>query len=165
VNQILRQYDGPGNLTAEFEEHRGMVTSMAPKVLYQYATDFSNNYSRLSDIVYPDGRKLHYTYGSLSGLNDAISRVDAISDTNTDNTPSITLETYQYLGLGTVLNRSSPQTGIYLNVTLDSFGRVQSQAWKYTNNDVVVDGHTYAYDADGNVLYSQDLKYANRSEL
>jgi hypothetical protein len=72
VNQILRQYDGLGNLTAEYEEHRGWVTASTPKVQYVYDTSTSNNYSRLKEIIYPDGRGLDYIYNY--GLDDSISR-------------------------------------------------------------------------------------------
>ena len=94
------------------------------------------NNSRLVSMTYPNGRVLDYNYNS--GLDDSISRLSSISDN------SGTLEAYVYLGLGTVVERDHPQTGVnetFLSQNgstgdagdkitgLDRFGRIVEDAW------------------------------------
>ncbi len=63
-------------------------------------------HGRLTSMTYPDGFVVNDNYSS--GLNDTISRLSSLSDT------SGTLESYSYLGLGTVVIRSYPQPGVDL---------------------------------------------------
>ncbi len=108
VNQIQREYNGLGQLITEYQEHGGTVnTSTSPKVQYTYSEMSGGaNHSRMTGMVYPDGMTLSYNYAS--GLDDAISRLSSISDT------SGTLESYSYLGLGTIVIRSHSQPRDFL---------------------------------------------------
>jgi len=88
------------------------------------------NNSRLTSIVYPNGKTLNYNYAS--GLDSTISRLSSLSDN------SGTLESYAYVGLGTVVKRAHPQPNVDLTYItaggsgdggdqytgLDRFGRV-----------------------------------------
>ena len=56
--------------------------------------------SRLTSMIYPNGRVLNYNYNA--GLDSNISRLSSISDTSA---PTVPLESYKYLGLGTVVER------------------------------------------------------------
>src|SRR5258708_17284289 len=72
------------------------------------------NHSRLTSITYPNGKVLTYNYGTAGGLNDVISRLASLSDTFG------TLESYDYLGLSTVVRRAHSQPGVdltYINQT------------------------------------------------
>ena len=110
---------------------------------------------RLTGIVYPDGRSISYNYtGTLDG---ALSRLTSISDA------SGTLESYEYLGLGTVVERTQGN-GVKLTYIkqsgesdgeagdqyagLDRFGRVVDQRWIDGTNDL--DRYAYTYDRDSN---------------
>ncbi len=108
VNQIQREYNGLGQLTKEYQSHSGAVNiNSTPKVQYAYSEMPSGaNHSRLTSITYPNGKVLTYNYSS--GLNDTISRLSSLSDT------SGTLESYDYLGLGTVVIRGHSQPGVDL---------------------------------------------------
>ena len=75
------------------------------------------NHSRLVSITFPNGRVLDYNYAS--GLDDAISRLSSISDN------SATLESYDYLGLGTVVKRGYAQTAFEMAAP---GGRLRSSA-------------------------------------
>ena len=90
-------------------------------------------------------------------LRSIISRLSSLSDSTG------TLESYDYLGLGTVVRRSHPQPAVDLTflgtgpgsggdqyVALDSFGRVIDQNWKKGSSST--DRFTYSYDRDGNRL-------------
>ncbi len=113
------------------------------------------NHSRLTSITYPDGYVLTYNYAS--GLNGDISRLSSLSDSGG------TLESYDYLGLGTVVRRSHPQPDLDLTflgtgpgsggdqyVGLDSFGRVIDHHWKTTGG--TTDRFAYTYDRNSNRL-------------
>src|SRR5262249_6692633 len=108
VNQIQRVYNGLGQPITEYQSHSGAVdTNTTPKVQYAY-TELSGgaNHSRPTSITYPNGRVVNYNYAS--GLSDSISRLSSLSDS------SGTLESYDYLGVSTVVRRAHPQTGIDL---------------------------------------------------
>ncbi len=175
VNQVQRERNGLGQLITEYQSHSAAVdTSTTPKVQYAY-TEMSGgaNHSRLTSMTYPDGKVLTYNYGS--GLNDRISRISSLSDTTG------TLESYEYLGLSTVVLRAHPQPGVDLTYIkqssesngdagdlyngLDRFGRVVLHRWIATATTTVLDGFGYGYDRDGNRLYRENLVNATFSEL
>ena len=112
VNQVENLYHGLGQLAQQYQSHSGaVVTGTTPSVQYAY-TEMSGgqNNSRLTSMTYPNGRVLDYNYNS--GLDSTISRLSSISDS------SATLESYLYLGLGTVVERDHPQT--HVNATFIS---------------------------------------------
>ncbi len=161
VNQVQQTYNGLGQLTGEYQSHSGaVVPGTTPQVQYQY-NEMSNgeNNSRLETMTYPNGRVLNYNYNT--GLDDTISRLSSLTD------GSGTLESYLYLGLGTVVQRTHPQNGVnltYISPTgstgdagdqytgLDRFGRVVDQLWLNTNTNNSTDNFAYTYDRDSNVL-------------
>jgi YD repeat-containing protein len=133
------------------------------------------NNSRLVSMTYPNGRALNFNYAA--GLDNNISRLTSISDT------SGVLESYKYLGLGTVIERDHPQTNVNLTYIqqgndpnanhdagdqytgLDRFGRVIDQNWYNSTTQTSTDRFQYGYDADSNVLWRQNLVSASNSEL
>jgi YD repeat-containing protein len=167
VNQVQRTFNGLGQLTAEYQEHAGAVNAATtPKVGYTYAEMAGGaNHSRPTSLVYPSGFTVSDGYGASGGLNDRISRLVSLTD------GSNTLESYSYLGLGTVVERNHPQSGVnlsYVKLTgepdgdagdqyagLDRFGRVVDQRWRTTSADV--DRYQYGYDRDSNPLYRDNL--------
>ena len=74
---------------------------------YGYSALDGNNRSRLTSMTYPNGRVIGYNYAN--GLDSTISRLSSITD------GGVTLESYSYLGLDTVVVRSHPQTGVDLS--------------------------------------------------
>ena len=179
VNQVEDTFNGLGQLTGEYQAVGGAVdTSTTPEVQYAY-TEMSGgqNNSRPTGMTYPDGRVLDYVYDS--GLDSTISRVSAIVDDGTDTT----LESYLYLGLGTLVEWDHPQTGVALSYIeqpgdtsantdggdqytgLDRFGRVIDQNWVNPSTGTSTVRYQYGHDADGNVLYRADLVNAALSEL
>ncbi len=179
VNQVEDTFNGLGQLTGEYQALTGAVNlSTTPEVQYAY-TEMSSgqNNSRLTSMTYPDGRVLDYVYDT--GLDSAISRVSAIVDDSTDTT----LESYLYLGLGTLVAWDHPQTGVDLSYIeqpgdtaantdggdqytgLDRFGRVIDQNWVNPSTSTSTVRYQYGYDRDSNVLYRADLVDAALSEL
>ena len=66
VNQVRQDYNGLGQLIAEYQEHGGAVnTSTSKKVQYTYSEMTGGaNHSRLTEITYPNGRDVNYNYAS-----------------------------------------------------------------------------------------------------
>jgi RHS repeat-associated protein len=174
VNQVQRAFNGLGQMTNEWQSHSSAVnTSTTPQVQYGYnLMAGGTNNSRLVSMTYPNGRVLNYNYSA--GLDNSISRLSSISDN------SATLESYTYLGLSTVVQRSHPQTGInltYISSTgstgdagdkytgLDRFGRIVEQAWENSSASVVTDDFKYGYDRNGNALYRINMLNAAFDEI
>ena len=124
-------------------------------------------------MTYPNGRVLTSNYAA--GINNTISRLSSFSDSTG------TLESYTYLGLGTIVNRSLTlagvdQTKIKLTAEavsdsqdaytgLDRFGRVINQRWLKTSNSTNVDRFAYGYDRNSNRTYRENLLSTTNSEL
>ena len=68
-------------------------------------------------MVYPNGRTIDYNYSGTnlnSALDNAIGRLDSISDSTNSGDAGTVLEQYSYLGLSTIVARNHPQTNINL---------------------------------------------------
>ena len=183
LNQVEENYNGYGQLIEEWQSHSGAVnTNSSPQVQYNYTYGTNANtgatYSRLTSIVYPNGRQLDLVYTGNFGVDANISRVSGLSDDSGTGVGNI--ESYTYLGLGTIVQRNRPNnvnlTLARLNVNegtgdggdeyigLDRFGRVVDQRWT-NNSGTAADRFQYGYDQDGNVLYKNNLLKSLASEL
>ena len=164
VNQVEMLYNGLDQEIQEFEAVNGAVNvESTPSVQDNYTDLESGNNSRLTSIEYPDGYTVDYNYSS--GLDSDISRLSYLSD------DTGTLQSYQYLGLNTVVVMDEPEADIeltYLSVDdetgsagdeytgLDQFGRVDEQLWYNTSTSTAVYDVQYIRDDDGNVLFAID---------
>jgi RHS repeat-associated protein len=173
VDQVQDVFNGLGQLVGEYQSHAGpVVIGTTPEVQFTY-NDLANgeNNSRLTSMVYPNGRVLTYNYDA--GLDDRISRLSSMSDSTG------VLEAYTYLGLGTVVRRAHPQIGVdltYISPTgvtadggdqytgLDRFGRVAEQFWLVTGTSTAAEDFQYTYDRDSNVITRNNLLNAGFSE-
>ena len=185
VNQIMRLYNGFGQIAQEFQSASGAVNpATTPSVQYSYSTPtgyketvsgsssgsgsgsgsssaYSRyiseaNNSRLTAIIYPDSYTVNFTYNS--GTDDAISRVSSVSDT------SGTLANYTYQGLDTVMSTSFG-SGINSAITLDQFANIASISWTPTGSDTPISAYSYTRDEDGNTLSKTDGVNADFSQL
>lgn len=168
VNQCLFFYNGFQQLIADFQEHDGQVDESTPVVQYDYE-DGSNNTIRPTALVYPNGRELHYSYGTSGGIHDALSRICSLIDD--DGTTH--LADYSFVGLGqfvvvdytepsvkyTLVNLSGtndPDTGdIYSG--WDRFGRVKDCRWYDYGHSTDVARLKYGYDRASDRLWRADL--------
>lgn len=173
VNQVQRTFNGLGQLITEYQANSGAVnTGSSPKVQYAYSEMASGvNHSRPTSMTYPNGRVIDFNYGVA--LDDSISRFSALKDGAT------TLESYDYLGLGTVVKRGHAQSGVdltYIKASgesngdagdqytgLDRFGRVVDHRWR--TSSVEKDRYQYGYDRNGNRLYRDNLVNTAFGEL
>jgi RHS repeat-associated protein len=173
VNQVQRTFNGLGQLTNEYQSHSGAVnTSTTPQVQYAYnlMSGGANN-SRLTSMTYPNGRVLNYNYNT--GLDSNISRLSSISDT------SGTLESWKYLGLGTVVERDHSQNSVNETLIsqtggtgdggdkytgLDRFGRMVEQLWYNTSTSSATDDFQYTFDRDSNVTAKTNVLHTAFNE-
>jgi YD repeat-containing protein len=155
VNQVTNSYNGFGQIASQSQDHGiGGVTASSPVIQYGYTYSQIGNYNRLTSITYPDGDVIDYGYSAIP-LDDAISRVDSITDTRTAATGQTT-EAYSYLGLGNIVGRTLTGSGVIQITALTSFGQVQS--WNYLLGSNLVAGFAYTYNPDGTVNTVTDTK-------
>ena len=171
VNQVRRDYNGFGQVVAEYQEPNGGVNP-AKTLAVRYEYELVNNGSRLQRMIYPttdaqfdagQGRSLWYGYAGIDGIDNAISRVSYVAD---DAAGSQILESYDYRGMGTVEDLSRPLAGdqnLNLTLTFDDFGRTKKTDWSVDGQRI--DGFAYWYDANSNLLTKQNLTNPNYSQL
>ncbi|HEX7449814.1 MAG TPA: RHS repeat-associated core domain-containing protein [Pirellulales bacterium] len=135
VNDVQRDYNAFGQLITEYQEHSGAVnTSTSVNVQYQYA-DGSTNTIRPTAVVYPNGRLVSYSYGAAGEMDDALSRIASLIDSD-----GVThLVDYTRLGATAFVQADSPQpqiswslingSGIDPYTGLDQFNRVIDNRW------------------------------------
>jgi len=181
LNQVKNLYNGFGQLVQQYQNPSGAVvtgTGSGHSLSVQYAYDTGNTFttgSRLISMTYPSGQVLYYNYGSTGSLNSVISRLDNMVGSD-DNGGTTTLESYQYLGLGTVVQRIENEANIALTYIgsaggdggdiyrgLDRFGRVIDQKWVENASGSTLDEYSYTYDADSNVLTKDNIVAENAS--
>jgi RHS repeat-associated protein len=168
VNEVQQAYNNFAQLISSAQDHGGVVSASSPSVGLSYANG-STNTIRPSGIIYPNGRTLSYSYGTLGGISDQISRLSSIVDNNGEGTA---LANYDFLGLGVVvvidhtepemeytlvdlLGNSDPDTGdIYTG--LDRFSRVKNCRWYNYGTSADVVRLQYGYDSASNRLWRAD---------
>ncbi|MDB5334827.1 MAG: repeat-associated core domain protein [Planctomycetaceae bacterium] len=169
INDCLYVYNAFGQLVVEYQSHNGPVEiESTPKVGYAYA-DGSDNTTRKTQLIYPDGRRLNYDYGTAGGIDDAGSRVASLVDEG----ESTHLVGYSYLGQQTfvVVHYPEPQTQYTLVGTVggndpdtgdiyrgfDRFGRVKDSYWFNSEDSIDTDRIKYGYDRIGNRIWRENL--------
>jgi len=84
VNEVERHYGDLGRLAKEYQEHSGAVDGSTLYVECGYGgTEVSDELTkglRPTSVRYPNGRLVHYTYGTSGGAADKLGRLEAIKD-------------------------------------------------------------------------------------
>ena len=167
LNEVEFGYNGFSQPTITWQAHAGSVDPMtSPTVQSGYANG-ANNTVRPTSLTYPNGRVLHYDYGSAGGMDDQLSRVGAIVDD--EETP---LAEYSYLGLGTVAIQRSPQPGIENTLlgtltssgdpytAIDRFGRLRQSLWVNSSSAALSDVR-YGYNPASSRLWRRNATDPN----
>jgi RHS repeat-associated protein len=172
-NQVKLEPNSLGMIDKEYQAHGGVVDDEAPDVspyvAYRYdATAASNEYTkgmRLNRIEYPNGRRVHYTYGE--GTDDLLSRVAAIkNDNGSGEAGTTTFAAYHYDGAGQILVEDYATAEVRLDLWgqtagtyagLDRFGRVKRQLWRDYGADANADEFRYGYDKNSNRLWKENV--------
>ena len=119
-------------------------------------------------VTYPNGRKVHSTYGSGSSVADVLDRVDMLEE-DSGGSPGTDLVLYSYNGTSRHVVTDYPQpdfrldqylfwmyTGVYW--ALDRFGRPVDHMWDGYNSTFDVARVQYGYDYAGNRTWREDVK-------
>ena len=134
---------------------------------YNYAGTSRRLAARVDPL--PNGRLVHYTYGSAGSDADNLYRLDAIKADN-GGSPGTTLASYAYLGLGTVVREDYEEPDVRLDLWggtsgsfhgFDRFGRVKDQLWRDYGSSADADRFLYGYDRAGNRLWKENDVAAN----
>ncbi len=89
VNEVEREYDDFGLLSKEYQEHNGAKDANTLYVQYNYGD--ADDGLRLESVQYPNGRLVHYTYGSSGSDADVLNRLDAICSISRNLVPLVSL--------------------------------------------------------------------------
>lgn len=161
VNDVQRAYNSFEQLVTEYQEHNGAVnSSTSVSVGYQWA-DGSANTIRQTGFLYPNGRLITLGYGTVGGIDDALSRVASIIDSDGTH-----LVDYTRIGAETFVQAASPQpqiawsfingTGVDPYTGLDRFDRVADNRWYSTATSADLDRIQHGYDRAGNRLWRKN---------
>lgn len=132
VNEVKWAYNDFRQPVTEYQEVAGAVnTSTSRKLQYAYASGSANTV-RLTSLTLPSGQVVNYDYGTASGQNDKLSRVETIKDGST------TITSYKYLGTRSFVGVDYTVPGVSLSYDgsatkfsgLDNFNRVVDLRWK-----------------------------------
>jgi len=151
-NQVVRQYNGFGQLTRDFQEHSTSVNG-ALYVEYAYTQNgTAGHVSRLASMTYPDldlwandtPRVVTYDYSQDTGVassvqNDALGRVTALVDSETGPSGDV-VESYEYLGLGSIVARDYQEAGVALEYFDNTVSDPLAVADVGTSDDVRYEG-------------------------
>ena len=176
-------YNAFGQLHEFWQEPAGDVTGSSLKTVYGYTNSVANlsggnasNYSRLTQLTYPNGLAVGYTYGTSNSAHDRISRLTQFgptgSKTNYEYIGANLLATIEYVTPFVLLDRSFPHNGqraqgVYPG--LDQYGRIARQTWvdgaigAHPFNNTVASGtpyveQTFSYDNNGNKKTAYDSR-------
>jgi len=162
VNQVVFSYNDFGQSIQTFQAHSGTVDPMSTLSVGMNYASGANNTIRPTQLVYPDGRELNYSYGAADGMDDSLSRIAALVDD--DDTTN--LAEYAYLGLNHVVQIDSPQADLQYTLIdlddeddpdtgdiyagLDRFGRIKDCRWRNTDTEDDLSRIQYGYDRESN---------------
>ncbi|MCG3131835.1 MAG: hypothetical protein FLDDKLPJ_02645 [Phycisphaerae bacterium] len=167
-------YDARGNLTADVQDHDGVLEPEQDSPAVEYAWDYSGsgvyNFDRLATIAYPereDGgarRELTFHYGdSTSDVDHLASRVTAIEDSLFGHE----VAAYAYAGLSRRVSMSlgngvaqAYRTGSEAGYAgLDRFGRIADLHYVDSTDEApdppTIHRYQYGYDLAGNRAYAR----------
>lgn len=170
VNDVQHAYNSFSQLTTQYQSHLGAVnTSSTPSVQYAYA-DGSDNTIRPTSTTYPNGRVINLNYGTSGAMNDQLSRIGSLIDSDSGSTH---LADYTYVGLNRTVRLSSPEPVTELTYILqgsespgdggdqytgwDRFTRVIDQRWILTGTTTTLERIQYGFDRADNRQYRANM--------
>ena len=170
VNDVQHVYNTFSQLVTQYQSHSGAVnTGLTPNVQYGYANGSANTI-RPTSITYPNGRVINLNYGTAGAMNDQLSRISSLIDS--DGTSH--LADYTYVGLNRIVQVNSVQPGTALTYIQqggsppigdggdqytgwDRFSRVIDQRWILTSTVTDLERIQYGFDQASNRLYRANL--------
>jgi RHS repeat-associated protein len=168
INQVLKTFNGFGQLAIEQQSISGGVGAGTPTIVYSY--EVSNNSSRRVQIMYPNGRFIGYSYGSTGSIDDLTNRISVITDSEIGAQP---VARYSRRGINSTVIIEYPEAGselTYLGTPgdggdqyagLDRFNRIIDIYWKRIVGGGDLARFKYNFDRAGNRLVRQDVMGAS----
>ncbi len=170
LNDVRREYNDLDMLYKEFQEHEGAKDGSTLYVEYDYDDTASGGVLtkglRPESVRYPNdsweatGRVVYTKYGTTSGTNDLVNRVEEIWDSAANKAIE-----YSYLGQSSIvieeLSDVSSQLDYYTSGTyggFDRFSRVVEHDWS------VGDDFSYGYDLASNRTYREHVGASSKDE-
>lgn len=162
VNEVQNDYNDFAQPTDQYQAHSGAVDiNSTPKVQYAFA-DGSANHIRPTSITYPDGRVISLDYGTAGGMDDILSRPQAIKD------GALELAKYTWLGQAAVVQVDYTEPDVRHDLItgsgddpydgLDRFGRITDNLWRdygasgqYSASPILANGHLYLASEPGQI--------------
>lgn len=158
VNDVQWTYNSFSQPIKTYQAHAGAVNpSTTLNVQIQYANGSANTV-RPTGLIYPNGRTVVYDYGAWAGIDDAVSRIASLIDSDIASTH---LADYSYLGMRANVQQDSTQATLQYTLIsltggddpvtgdiytgLDLFGRVKDCRWRNTSSGVDLSRVQYGY--------------------
>jgi len=176
VNEVVREYNDVGVPAREYQEHDGAKDANTLYVGYNYDETASGGEFtkglRPKSVHYPNGRLVHYLYGSSGSDGDNLNRLDAIKDDNSGS-PGVTLASYTYLGPNDVAIEDLEEPDVKLDYFggtsgtysgFDDFDRVVDQHWYDYGASADRDRFKYGYDRASNRVWKENVVAANNGK-
>lgn len=140
-----------------------------PEVGYGYEDGSRANTVRRTSMTYPDGRMLHYQYGTYGEADDQLSRVQSLRL----QSEGFALCAYTYVGASRYVKIAYSQPGVELSYLkengapegdagdsyngYDRFGRTVDMRWVKTTGGTELDRIQYGYNRVGNRTWRKNL--------
>jgi hypothetical protein len=110
LNQARYEHNNYGQRVSTYQAQTGAVNvSATPRVQTSFADGAANTVRPVS-LTYPDGRVVSFDYGAAGSMNDRCSRIAALKQGST------TLAEYEFLGLGAVVQQTSPEANLRMTL-------------------------------------------------
>lgn len=173
-SQVVDRYTDNGIVDTEWQSHSGEVitsnVNQSPSVQYGYdATADANgvyrsNIVRPQHVRYPDGRVIHYQYGTAVGApDDVLSRISHIREASSTGQ---VLAQYSRLGSGQIVKIEYPEPQLSWTLAprgnkgeydgMDCFGRTKDLLWYSHSLAANVVHVQQGYDAAGRPAWRED---------
>ncbi len=174
ANQIVYSYNGLHLVSKSQQSHQGAASGSSPDV--DYGLDDSavggvyNDGARPFYLNYPDGRLLHFDYGTADALEDRFLTPQRLRETN--GTGTILVE-YSHAGSGRSMITDYQQPDVKLDLYqgtsgtyagLDRFGRTIDQFWDGYGSTADVTRVKYGHDYAGNRTWREDIIATNNTQ-
>ncbi|WP_372724274.1 hypothetical protein, partial [Novipirellula sp.] len=173
VNQVTREFDDFGNVTATYQSHSGAVNPASTPSVGRSYTDGSSNVLRPTATLYPNGREVTLSYGANGSITDQLNQVSSIVDDD-----STVLAQYEYLGLESFVQQDSPEADLRYTLVsptlstdpdtgniytgLDRFGRLKDVRWRDVSEGSDLSRVQYGYDRASNRTWRENPSDPNR---
>ncbi len=170
LGQVFLERDAAGFTEKEYQEHDGGKGGSTPYVHFSRDTtatggEFTKGL-RPTSLRYPNGRLVHFGYGTTGSMADILNRLDAIKE-DSGGSPGNSLTEYEYLSTSSVIQVNYPEPDLRYDLAhgggndpydgpADRFGRVTDLQWYDYGSSIDAVRIQHGFDRASNRLYRGD---------